>query len=78
MDLAHGASFYQIIFGDFWQNRLFKKFLVMPSGETNLSHEHLEMIQIDCLVTGTKPIALSRPIDHVEQDDDEVKVEIEI
>ena len=52
--------------------------VVMPTGDTNLSNEHLNMIQIDCVVTGTKSIALSRPLDHVEHDDDEVRVEIEV
>ena len=50
-------------------------FLVFPTGDTNLSNEHLDMLQIDCLVTGTKAISLSRI---VEQDDDEVRVEIEV
>merc|ERR1711892_79247 len=52
--------------------------VVMPTGDTNLSNEHLTMIQIDCVVTGTKSIALSRPLDHVEHDEDEVRVEIEV
>ena len=52
-----------------------KLFLVFPTGDTNLSNEHLDMLQIDCLVTGTKAISLSRI---VEQDDDEVRVEIEV
>ena len=50
-------------------------FSVFPTGDTNLSNEHLDMLQIDCLVTGTKAISLSRI---VEQDDDEVRVEIEV
>ena len=50
-------------------------YLVFPTGDTNLSNEHLDMLQIDCLVTGTKAISLSRI---VEQDDDEVRVEIEV
>jgi len=52
-----------------------KMTLVFPTGDTNLSNEHLDMLQIDCLVTGTKAISLSRI---VEQDDDEVRVEIEV
>ena len=52
--------------------------LVMPTSDTNLSNEHLDMIQIDCLVTGTKTLALSRPSETVEQDDEEVRVEIEV
>ena len=50
----------------------------MPTSDTNLSNEHLDMIQIDCLVTGTKTLALSRPSETVEQDDEEVRVEIEV
>ena len=52
--------------------------IVMPTSDTNLSNEHLDMIQIDCLVTGTKTLALSRPSETVEQDDEEVRVEIEV
>ena len=51
---------------------------MFPNGDTNLSNEYLEMLQIDCLVTGTKTISLSRSRDAVEHEDEEVRVEIEI
>ena len=51
---------------------------VFPTGDTNLSNEYLNMMQIDCMVTETKAISLARAQSNIEQDDEEVRVEIEV